>query len=322
MLSLSTNDFSGVSRVARWNDIVAEVFTPLEIMARQPDQFEGAVDSVSLGDVHLANVVASPARILRTARHTSVSRTRHYFLHMQMKGELLVSQDGQEAHLQEGDMVLCDSALPYTLENKERCSLLVMIASPAELKRRLPSPEIALGRKLHGSRGLSSALSGMLSGIWNEVKNREDISVAPKIGENLMDMLAICCMDEFGTKAIDSAIASSRRSHIRCYIESNLSDPDLTVASIAKAFRISPRYLHMLFAEEDETISGFVRRRRLEECKKKLGDPMWRQRSITELAYAWGFNNTTHFARVFREKYGVSPRDFRNSAVDKTLMLQ
>lgn len=322
MLRLSTNDFSGASRVARWNDIVAEVFTPLEIMARQPEQFEGAVDSVQLGDVHLANVVASPARILRTARHTSISRTRHYFLHLQLKGELLVSQDGQEAHLQEGDMVLCDSALPYVLENKERCSTLVMIATPAELKRRLPSPEIALGRRMHGSKGLSAALSCMLAGVWREVKSREEIAVAPKIGENLMDMLAICCMDEFGSKAIDSAIASSRRSHIRCYIESNLSDPELTVASIAKAFRISPRYLHMLFAEEDETISGFVRRRRLEECKKKLGDPMWRQRSITELAYAWGFNNTTHFARVFREKYGVSPRDFRNGAVDNAPMLQ
>ena len=321
MLHLSTHEFAGGSRLARWSEIVAEVFTPLEITARRPDQFDASVDAVELGQVRLANVVASPAKVHRTARDAAVSRMRHYFLYLQLEGELLVAQDGHDAHLREGDMALCDSALPYTLENRERCSTLVMIVEPTALKRRLPSPEIALGRKMSGADGLSAALSLSLAAVWRDVKRRERVEVAEVLSKNLLDLLATCCMDSFGARGVDSAVAASRRSHIRCHIESNLSDPELTVASIAKAFRISPRYLHMLFADEDETISGFIRRRRLEECRKKLSDPMWRQRSITELAYGWGFNNTTHFARVFREKYGVSPREFRNkTATDNELL--
>ena len=32
---------------------------------------------------------------------------------------------------------------------------------------------------------------------------------------------------------------------------------------------------------------------------------------LPELAFGWGFNNATHFARVFKERFGCSPRDYR-----------
>ncbi|WP_371764092.1 helix-turn-helix domain-containing protein [Massilia sp.] len=31
------------------------------------------------------------------------------------------------------------------------------------------------------------------------------------------------------------------------------------------------------------------------------------------MAFAWGFNDLSHFGRVFREQYGMSPRDWRQS---------
>jgi AraC-like DNA-binding protein len=35
-------------------------------------------------------------------------------------------------------------------------------------------------------------------------------------------------------------------------------------------------------------------------------------RHITEIAFGWGFNELTHFSRAFKERYGVSPRDWRH----------
>ena len=77
MLHLSTKDFAGSSKVTRWNDIVAEVFTPLETKPFSPEEFEGAVDSVQLGDIFLANVKASPDVVTRTANHAASSRVSH-----------------------------------------------------------------------------------------------------------------------------------------------------------------------------------------------------------------------------------------------------
>lgn len=315
MLHLSTSEFPRSAKVSRWNDIIAEVFTSLETKAVKPDEFEGEVKCAELGDVYLAHVHASPASVIRSARHAALSRERYYFLHMQLNGRLRAAQDGREAILEEGDMVLCDSALPYTLDYNTPSDTLVMIASPAALKQRLPAPEVALGARLDGAQGLSSTLSGMLRSVWTETQRGLEPDISARLGHNLLDMFATCCMQTFGERAAESAVAAARRSHIRCYIESNLRDPELSVGAVAAAFRISPRYLHMLFADEEETISGYIRRRRLEECYKLLADPLWRRRSITELAYAWGFNNTTHFARVFRERYGMSPREYRESTI-------
>ena len=128
-------------------------------------------------------------------------------------------------------------------------------------------------------------------------------------------MLATTWMVTNGMKLSDSAVAQSRRVQIRRHIEANLRDPELTARSVAGAFGISPRYLHMLFAGEDETVCNYILRRRLEQCVKQFGDPLWRNRTITEIAFGWGFNNATHFARVFREHYSTSPRDYRNSCL-------
>ncbi|MBI3376628.1 MAG: helix-turn-helix domain-containing protein [Betaproteobacteria bacterium] len=38
-------------------------------------------------------------------------------------------------------------------------------------------------------------------------------------------------------------------------------------------------------------------------------------RGICDIAYRWGFNDPTHFGRAFRERFGQSPREFRQSAL-------
>lgn len=313
----STSDFIAGARVAGWSDIAARVFARVEVQAFSPKDFHGTIDSIQLGDVCLSNVQASPAKIIRSAKDASYSREQRYFIHMQFEGELSVSQLGREARLKEGDLAMSDTALPYELEYEEPSSTLVLAVPPKEIKRRLPAPEIALAQRLDGQTGLSSILSVMLARVWKQAQAGLDEDIGRRLGSSLLDLFAISCMDAFGDRAADSAIASFRRSQICCYIESHLKDPDLSVSSIAAAFRISPRYLHMLFTDENETISGYIRRRRLEECRKTLADPVWARRSITEIAYTFGFNNTTHFARVFRDHYNVRPRDYRKSCLER-----
>lgn len=36
--------------------------------------------------------------------------------------------------------------------------------------------------------------------------------------------------------------------------------------------------------------------------------------SITDIAFGWGFNSASHFARSFRDAFGMTPRDYRQRA--------
>ncbi len=108
-------------------------------------------------------------------------------------------------------------------------------------------------------------------------------------------MFATSCAQIKGNAVSEAAVIGARRVQIKRYIEANLRNPELSVRSVAAAFGISPRYLHIMFSRDVETVSDYVLRRRLEECGRQLADALWRQRTITEIAFGWGFNNATHF---------------------------
>jgi AraC-like DNA-binding protein len=74
---------------------------------------------------------------------------------------------------------------------------------------------------------------------------------------------------------------------------------------------MSVRYLHQLFNEGEETVARYILRRRLEECARALEDRAQFGRTITEIAFQNGFNDASHFGRVFREQFGCTPREYR-----------
>lgn len=57
-------------------------------------------------------------------------------------------------------------------------------------------------------------------------------------------------------------------------------------------------------------VTAYIRKRRLEAIHVLLNDPR-DTRSIGEIAYQYGFVSEAHFSRVFRQKFGFSPRQAR-----------
>lgn len=308
----TTRNVPAGSKVGYWNELASSVFAPMEAKPLDRDRFEAELDTVRLGHTWLANARSTPATVVRNPGHQVKTRERPYFLHLQLKGSLKVVQDGRESLLDRGDLVLTDSAMPYTLRHEEDTSTLVMILTAGDLANRLPAPDDLLGVKLSGREGMAATASSLLIGVWQQAQTGD-------IPDTMGDTLASAVLDVFAAAWIatskvqvpESAVSISRRIQIRRHVEAHLRDPDLSARTVAAAFGISPRYLHIIFSSGDETVSNLILRRRLEECAKQLRDPIWQRRTITEIAFSWGFNNATHFARVFREKYALSPRDYR-----------
>jgi AraC-like DNA-binding protein len=96
------------------------------------------------------------------------------------------------------------------------------------------------------------------------------------------------------------------------YIEEQLTDPNLSPASIAQKHHISPRYLQLIFSEQGTTVGTWIRSRRLAKCRAELAN-LSKDRSVTEIAMDWGFNDIAHFSRSFSSAYGISPREFRRT---------
>lgn len=98
---------------------------------------------------------------------------------------------------------------------------------------------------------------------------------------------------------------------VRRFILANLRDPALCLDGVAGAIGCSKRYLHKLFESEADTLNGYIWCKRLECVRRDFSDPAHGRRTITDIAFSWGFSSSSHFSRLVRDSFGVSPRRFR-----------
>jgi len=145
MLSYSTHGLPSSAKVSYWNDIISDVFAPLETRPENAGAFDAEVRCVHVGRLRMAQATSRAATVRRSKAQAAKLDDHRFFLHVQMSGQLLVKQEAHEALLEQGDLVLSDSTLPYQLSYDDSCSTLVLIVAESELKRHLPSPEEMIG---------------------------------------------------------------------------------------------------------------------------------------------------------------------------------
>ena len=94
------------------------------------------------------------------------------------------------------------------------------------------------------------------------------------------------------------------------YIRDHLAG-EVTLADAAAAAFLSPNYLaHLLKKETGKTFTDLVTERRLEFAQEQLAHSGQR---IASIAHASGFADEAYFARRFRQRFGQSPKAYRDS---------
>lgn len=139
------------------------------------------------------------------------------------------------------------------------------------------------------------------------------------IALSLVDLL-LTLAHQLAASAPDAGSSATQAAllHRICQtIERRLDDPDLAPARVAQAEGISERYLQKLFETVGDNFTHYVRERRLQRAWADLSNPAEAHRSISEIAYAYGFGDSAHFSRAFRHRFGLPPREFRQQEVER-----
>jgi AraC family transcriptional regulator, positive regulator of tynA and feaB len=215
-------------------------------------------------------------------------------------------QDGREARLGTGDFTLCDITRPYDVQCEGPCRMLVIHIPRALLLRYVPFPEELTAVAMSARDSMNGLVSDYLRNLWSRFPHGPPLSDAWQVCQATMSLIGGAYERLLQTRSTRRSAASVHRARIRSYIEQHLTDADLTPTAIAAGCQINVRYMHRLQALENETLARYILRRRLEECARELTAPQ-RRRSITEIAFLYGFKSATHFGRAFRDRYGVSP---------------
>ena len=110
-------------------------------------------------------------------------------------------------------------------------------------------------------------------------------------------------------KIVQDAGRNDLADQAAAYLEVHYTE-DISLSELANEFFVAPGYLAKKFKEKlDITVMQY-----LENCRMKSAERLLvsTDMNVTEIARSIGYNDANYFTRVFKKKYGMSPRDFRN----------
>ena len=295
-----------------WKHLVAESFVPLAARTSDVAGFRGQMRSRVLDRMSIVEVSASSHEVHRTPALIAQAGERYFKLNLQLEGTGLLIQDNREALLRPGDLAIYDTNRPYTLAFEEEARMMVVMFPCAALS--LPTDYVGqlAAVRLAGSTGLS----GIVGQFIRQLSENLDVLSGPsgsRLATNALDLVSTMLHAEMDIAPDRMKPQALMAVSVSEYIEANLSDPQLSPASIAAAHFISTRHLHNVFHESGSTVASWIRSQRLDGARRALQDPLHAGKSVGAVAANWGFLDAAHFSRTFRDAFGVSPSDWRRS---------
>ena len=99
-------------------------------------------------------------------------------------------------------------------------------------------------------------------------------------------------------------------------VENHIADPDLDIERFAAEAGVSRMQLYRkLSALTDMTVKEFIRDIRLKRAAQLL---LQKTMNVSEIAWATGFRDVSHFRKCFRQKFGMSATEYADSPPRET----
>ena len=310
--AVSTTSVEPSQRLAFWTDMVCNTYVQLDCDAASgATTIEGHIEADELATLQLSKVTATAQNVRRTASKIARASEDYFLVSIQTQGEGVVAQDGRTARLSPGDFALYDSTRPYELRFDAPFQQYVLRLPGPTLRTALRDTQALTASTVSGQRGAGHLMIGMIQTLAADISTLAPESAAA-VAESVTQILIA------GLSALPAAkqqpvsqLTAYHREQIKACARSRLRDPALTVASIAAQLRVSPSTLHRAWAGEACSMAEWIWSQRLDAARRDLCDPNFAARSVSEIAFSWGFNDAAHFSRAFRARFACSARELR-----------
>ena len=300
--SLSTAGLGSKKQIQRWSDALADLCGQFHVDPLEASTLEGRINYTTVSKLKLCQIEASQHRIAHVTTPSHKSEHPYVKILFQTCGVSYFEQNGCQIQIQPGDCLAYDVSSPHTIISPSLTRHEVVIV-PKELLR---ERGFHFGRmsacKLSALNGTGRIAHDFVHAAFDEA-TKLSANSAVTVADSLIDLLLLplpeadTTFDRVGPEAMYVRAQGFIREHLR--------DPELSIDQISAALGCTKRYLHMIFSERGMTVSDYIWRARLQHCRQEL--EAHAGKTITDVAFSWGFSSSSHFSRVFRKCFGVAP---------------
>lgn len=310
----STDAFPVHQRHHAWRDALQSHRLRSELAPQAPLLYGSLTAGRTTRGVGLARIASSPQTLTRLGEAGAGADAVWLALHL--GGEAVLHDGPQCIELAPGDIVLGPARGHAGIDFRSDFRQFIVSMPAASLKARLPgAPALALAH-LPGRAGLGRLFAGTLSALADAFDTLDDGDIAP-VESALSEFIATRQAQQRDPSLPTASRTREAAMQRMCrYVDEQLSDPALSLAAVAAHERVSERQVQKLFEGLGLSFTAYLRQRRLERCRADLANRQYGHLSISDICFRWGFNDPAHFSHCFRDRYAMSPRQFRQQAND------
>ncbi|WP_315704968.1 MULTISPECIES: helix-turn-helix domain-containing protein [unclassified Bradyrhizobium] len=300
--SLNTTGLTPRTQLQRWSDALTDLCGRFDVDPLEGSSFNGRINYTTMSRLKLCQIEASQHRIAHTLARARSTEHPYIKILFQTYGISYFEQDERRIEIGPGDCLAYDVSSPHTIVSPGLTRHEVVIVPKELLHERGFRLDKMVACKLSARSGTGRIAHDVAHAAFDEATKLSPHS-AVGVAESLIDLLLLplreadAMFDRGGPEAIYIRAQAFIREHLR--------DPDLCIDEISAALGCTKRYLHMVFSDRGMTVSDYIWRARLQHCRQELETQSGK--TITDVAFSWGFSSSSHFSRVFRKYFGVVP---------------
>jgi AraC-like DNA-binding protein len=311
MLRFSSDVVAARERIEFWADFLTQNVTPFRTEPAGECPFHGEVEMQMAGELPIVSVGGAGQRVARTQSEIARSPVHFYSVSVHVNGQTALTSGDKMIALERGDLFVIDTMHEFEFGLEQPYRHLFARVPKEWLDARVPRPDLLCGSVLTHDNPLARLFAGYLAAGFQTAEQLSP-DAATMFSQHLIDLLVEAFADPGPDQPVPSKAWRAAMFARACRLISlKLGDPDLRPDQIAEELGISTRTLHRIFAEHDETVMQHLLEERVGRAAKLLSFPQARHRTITEIAFACGFNDLSHFGRAFAERMGASPSQWR-----------
>ena len=311
LLHFSTQQVPQKQRQAMWADQVRAFAGPCAIEFGDT-AFAGRIDVGHLAGFACARLRQNARSVQRSRQDLAHTAPDFYYLILQLSGSATATQNDQSCQLRAGELTLIDASQPCGQHFGASSEQLTVHLPRAAVEAWAERGRLRVGTAVRGAP--AAVLGSLLRPVFGE-QDAFNAVQRHAIAEALLKLVAASWQGEpsDAPETLRGLAGAPLLRVIQGHIAGNLASPELSPLAVAAVHGVSVRHVHRLFSAAGTSFGEWLRNCRLERCAADLRDRAHSQRSITDIAFAWGFNESAHFSRAFKAAYGSSPRQYRQA---------
>jgi len=303
----TTQGLPSVNSLEAWRQFMSTVYYRLDIVPKNKERIRGELKEAQLQAIGVSSFKADAQRVVRYKEAAQIDGSENFVFLFPTHEPMHFEQLGKTGVVDPGNVVILNSGEGYTVTVPDASENVTLKIPCDVLRARLPRIDARCAR----TGVANTVIAPVVSRLGEQLLQLQAPADSLRLQDAVLDLTCLMLDLDNGSNNLEldrQPLTQVMVERLSAYLERHLRDPELSPEHVARAHRISVRYLHKVFQINGTSFGRTLMEARLVEAHRLLSRGSERIH-IGQVAFACGFSNQAHFSARYRARFGIPPRD-------------